>query len=168
MQLSVRCVVASLLLTLSLPCVAGVLDSPNGDVLLTLRGKITHINAQQTAQFDRAMLQALPQHHFTTTTPWTEGAHRYDGVLLKDLLAAVGARGSQLTLYALNDYHATIQLAPLRDYPILVAMKADGRPMRVRDKGPLWLLYPMSDFPQLDSKKHHVGMVWQLNGMVVE
>ncbi len=80
------------------------------------------------------MLTALPQYHFITESPWTEGAHRYDGVLLKDLLAAVGAEGERLTLKALNDYHATIELAPLANYPVLLAMKSDGKAMRQRSK----------------------------------
>ncbi|MEH6652253.1 MAG: hypothetical protein V7707_19700 [Motiliproteus sp.] len=166
--MSVRLTAAILSMLFSATCFAGSLPAPTGDVILIISGNISHSNIAGTAQFDRAMLDALPQQHFTTTSPWTEGPHRYDGVLLKELLITVGAQSASVTLKALNDYHVTLELAPIADYPVLVAMKSDGKVMRVRDKGPLWLLYPMTDYPELDSQKNHLNMIWQLDRIEVE
>ena len=46
------------------------LDKPIGPAVLRISGLVTQPNMQQQAVFDMAMLQALPQHSFTTQTPW--------------------------------------------------------------------------------------------------
>lgn len=168
MLMSVRSLIAVLSIVLPAASFAGTLPTPTADVILTISGKISHSNVAGTAQFDRAMLDALPQHQFTTTSPWTEGPHRYEGVLLKELLIAVGAQSESLTLKALNDYHVTLESASVADYPVLVATKSDGKAIRVRDKGPLWLLYPMTDYPELDNQKNHLKMIWQLDRIEIE
>ena len=33
---------------------------------------------------------------------------------------------------------------------MLVALRIDGRQLDVRDKGPLWIVCPRSDYPELD------------------
>ncbi|RDE19093.1 hypothetical protein DV711_16010 [Motiliproteus coralliicola] len=144
------------------------LEQPTGDVLLTVTGAIENTNAPGQARFDRAMLEALPQHSFDTITPWTDGKHQYEGVLLKELLQQLGAKGSKVVAHALNDYHSVIDLDPIRNYPVMIAIRADGKPMRIRDKGPLWILYPMSDYPELNHQRHHPAMVWQLNRLEVQ
>ncbi len=44
----------------------------------------------QQVNLDEAALSALPQTEFTTTTPWTQGAHHYRGPTLSAVLAAQG------------------------------------------------------------------------------
>ncbi|WP_207062046.1 molybdopterin-dependent oxidoreductase [Motiliproteus sp. SC1-56] len=144
------------------------LPSPSEPVLLTISGNIANTNDEGAAHFDRPMLDALPQHQFATTTPWTKEVSRYEGVLLSDLLEYVKASGQHMTAVALNDYRVKIDLSELTGYPIILAMRKDGKPMRVRDKGPLWILYPMSDYPELDRANHHASMVWQLRSLHIE
>ena len=169
---TVKRVAVPLLLFLSWPSLADSLPQPSGKVILTVSGAIVNTNGEENgepvARFDRAMLEAMPQHSFTTITPWTDGKHQYQGVLLHQLLKQLGADGDRIEARALNDYFATIELEPIADYPVLLAMQVDGQPMRVRTKGPLWILYPLSDYPELDTKQHHVGMVWQLDRIKVK
>ena len=148
--------------------VADDLPRPTGPVILTISGTIAHSNQQGQADFDRAMLESLPRHQFETRTPWTEGSHLYTGVLLSELLQYVGAQGNTLVARALNDYHSVIDLDPISNYPILLALESDGQPMRVRDKGPIWMLYPISDYPELNTTYYHAGMVWQLRHIEVK
>ncbi|OMH28124.1 hypothetical protein BGP75_21590 [Motiliproteus sp. MSK22-1] len=155
-------------ITLVPAAVADHLPSPKGTVILTLSGAITHSNQPGQADFDRAMLDSLPRHQFKTASPWTEGSHLYTGVLLSELLQYVGAKGTRLIARALNDYHSVIDLDPIAEYPILLALESDGQPMKVRDKGPIWLLYPMSDYPELNTTYYHAGMVWQLRHIEVK
>ncbi len=66
-------------------------------------------------------------------------------------------------LRALNDYAADIDLSDIEKYQPIVAYWQDGKPMRVRDKGPFWLIYPQSSFPkELNIERYHSQMVWQL------
>nr|WP_246590185.1 molybdopterin-dependent oxidoreductase [Marinobacterium ramblicola] len=100
-------------------------------------------------------------------TPWTDGVQRFQGVALNELLLAVGAQGSTLRAMALNDYQATINLDELRDVQVLLAVKLNGRHMRVRDKGPLWIVYPTDSFSAADLPRHQSNMVWQLRSLEI-
>jgi len=148
--------------------VAESLPAPTGKVILTVSGDISLTNSDEGADFDIALLESLPQHHFITATPWTEGESRYDGVLLNELLKHLNANGQKLTAVALNDYKVHFELAEVKDVPVMLAYKKDGQYMRVRNKGPIWILYPMSDYPELDKPKHHANMVWQLRKLRVD
>lgn len=103
-----------------------------------------------------------------TGTPWTDGESRFEGVLLRDLLAGVGARGTRVRAEALNDYTATIPAEDAETIDILVAWAQDGKPLQRRDKGPFWIVYPWSDRPELDDRLHRQRAVWQLRRLVVE
>lgn len=100
---------------------------------------------------------------FATSTIWTDGTATYSGVLLRDFLLAVGATGDTVTLTALNDYQITIPAADaLEDGPLL-AYLSDGKPMSVRDKGPVWLIYPFDDDPAYQNEQTFSRSIWQLN-----
>ncbi len=143
------------------------LGPPSGTVILTVSGNIAIANSGGKALFDRRMLEALPQQHITTHTPWTEGSHTYEGVSLGGLLAALGARGDQVVARALDDFSASLSMEEIRRYSVLLALKKDGKPMRVRRKGPLWIIYPLSDHPEIDNVIYHDRMVWQLKSIEV-
>ena len=43
----------------------------------------------------------------------------------------------------------------------------DGEELRVRDKGPLWIVYPRDDFPELDNRLIRSRWVWQVKELMV-
>lgn len=143
------------------------LGTPKGAVLLTVTGEIGRTNRDGAMAFDRAMLKALPQTSFTTTTIWTEGAHRFTGVQLADLLDAVDAEGETLWAAALNDYEITMPVADARD-GALVAYAMDGEPMSVREKGPLWIVYPYDSNVAYQTETIYARSIWQLNRIRIE
>lgn len=135
---------------------------PKGKVILTVTGQITQHNADSVLKLDIDQLSALPQHIFTTSTVWTTGKSTFTGVLLKDLIAAVGAGGSVITLSALNDYQVTLPAAEVADDGPMLAYMQDGKPMKVRDKGPIWLVYPYDDNPDYRMELIYSRSIWQL------
>ena len=141
---------------------ADALPSPTGRVILTISGAITATNDNGTAAFDRAALESLPATTFTTTTPWTDGVHTFEGVLLRDLLDAVGASGSTITATALNEYAVEIPIFDASTDGALIAYRRDGAPMPVRDKGPLWIVFPFDSAPRYHSEIVHSRSIWQL------
>lgn len=143
------------------------LDDVSGDVLLTISGDIGTTNAGDTAVFDLALLEALPQRRFTTTTIWTEGTHEFTGVSLNDLMAAVGAGGTNLKASAINDYSVDIPMSDAVAGGAMVAYRMDGKPMSVRDKGPLWVVYPFDDNPDYQSESVYSRSIWQLDRLQV-
>ncbi|WP_427854555.1 molybdopterin-dependent oxidoreductase [Halomonas dongshanensis] len=138
------------------------LDSPKGAVLLRISGHVTKQNAVGEAQLDHTMLTALPQHSFSTSTPWTEGVSEYTGPLMRDLLDYVGAQGESVRVMALNDYEAEIPLSDFGDYDVILALERDGREMPIREYGPLWVLYPFDQDETLLSERMRFRAVWQV------
>lgn len=145
---------------------AWALDPPTGPVVLTVKGAISNTNAGDTAQFDLAMLEALKGRKGSMETPWTEGTVTFEGPLLREVLTAAGAKGSSLKVRALNDYAADV---PAEDAELdtILATKLDGKPMSVRDKGPLMLVYPFDLDPALYNEKYFSRSVWQIKEIEV-
>lgn len=137
--------------------------APSGEVILTVSGMITATNAEGTLLLDQAHLAALPQNSFDTATPWTEGTPRFQGVLVKDLIAAIGATGGTITLTALNDYQITMPVADVADDGPLLAYLQDDKPMSLRDKGPVWLVFPYDTNADYRTEQTYARSIWQLD-----
>jgi hypothetical protein len=143
------------------------LAEPSGRVILEVSGKVSNTNAPSRARFDLKALEALGITKVTTSTPWTEGKKVFEGIRLSDLLKAVGADGATITPVALNDYKLDIPREDFDKYPVILAYRMDGEELRVRDKGPLWIVYPRDDFPELDNRLIRSRWVWQVKELMV-
>ena len=103
-----------------------------------------------------------------TSTVWTEGVHGFTGVPLARILADAGiATGpgstGEVSATAINDYAISIPLAEIGPDVPLVAYLMDDREMSVRDKGPLWIVYPYDDDRQYQTEVIYSRSIWQLN-----
>ena len=52
-------------------------------------------------------------------------------------------------------------------WPVILALKRDGQYMSVRNKGPLWVVYPRHAFPELQQAKHNPKGIWQLKEIMI-
>ena len=147
---------------------AASLPPPKGDVILTIDGAIANTTDGKQAEFDLAGLEALGLTAVETSTPWTDGVVRYEGVLARDLMKHVGATGGRLVATALNDYVAEIPLSDLTDYDVILAVKADGQYLPVRDKGPIFIVYPLDSDTALLNNTIYSRCVWQLARLTVQ
>ena len=163
-----RRIFLSALLTFMLAGPAHALQAPQGKVLLSISGQITQTNAAGRADFDMAMLAALPQHTFTTSTPWFAGPKKFTGPLLRDVLAAVGAQGKTLNAAALNNFKIDMPADDAVQFPVIVARLIDGKPMTVREKGPLFIVYPYDTDIKLQSTRYYNRSPWQLRAIEVK
>ena len=162
-----RSLLALSVLPLLRPAAAMALEPPAGDVVLSFSGRLADAPRAGRVGFDMAMLERMPQTSYVTHTPWYVGPRRFTGPLLRDLLQAVGARGTQLRVTALNDYRVDIPADDARRWDVIVARLLDGRPMTVRDKGPLFLMYPLDDDAALRSPLYFSRCAWQLASIEV-
>jgi hypothetical protein len=144
------------------------LDPPAGPVVLTVSGKVAKANANDRAVFDMAMLEHLPQHSFTVKTPWYPEPRKFTGPLLRDVLAAAGARGHSLKAVALNDYVVDIPFEDAQRHDVIVARLLDDKPMTVREKGPLFIVYPFDSKPELRNAVYFSRSAWQLKAIQVQ
>jgi hypothetical protein len=141
---------------------AEVLPDPAGEVILTVSGSISNSRTVGRAEFDRSLLEALPAESFETTTIWTEGPQIFLGVSLATLLEHVAAEGENLRLRALNDYTIDIPASDAVLGGPIIAYEQNGAAMPVREKGPLWLVYPYDSSPEYQSETIYARSIWQL------
>lgn len=144
-----------------------ILQAPSGPVVLSVSGAVTVTNADGRADFDMAMLRDLPQTDIRTYTDWTEGEQVFVGPSLNDLLAEVGAEGNVIAASALNGYSIQIPVTDLDQHNPIIAILRNGEPMSVRDKGPLWIIYPNADQDTLTPNPNNDKSVWQLRALEI-
>ncbi len=151
------------ILLLAAPVFAGPLPVRTGPVVLTVTGLAPATYPDGKAEFDIAMLQALGAAEITTTSIWTKGPHTFTGVPLRKLQDYLKIEAGTLSLHALNDYAVRMPSdAAEPDAPIL-AYKMDGQVMSVRDKGPIWVIYPYDAAPRYRTDTAFSRSIWQLD-----
>jgi hypothetical protein len=141
---------------------AGTLAVPQGDAVLTVTGGIENTNMPGAAVFDLDMLDSLPGGTVATETPWFDDEKTFTGPLISAVLDAVNAYGDTLVVTAINDYSAEIPLSDARNFPVIFATRIDGELMPVREKGPIFVVYPFDQAPELYNEQYFGRSVWQV------
>ena len=162
--LDVAAVSGIFLAGIGLPAAAAELGKPTGPVVLEIRGKLGVTNDGDMALFDLGMLEKLGLKTVKTSTVWTDGGARaFEGVLARDVMAAVDAPNAKTVMArALNDYAVEIPVADFYRYDVIFAMRMDGQQLTARDKGPLWVVYPRDDNPELQDERIDQRWAWQV------
>ncbi|MGR3801868.1 oxidoreductase [Marinibacterium profundimaris] len=151
----------------ALPALADELPVPDGPVILTVSGEIAKANVGDTVQMDLEMLRALGAREIETTTIWTEDMQSFVGVSLSTLMEAVGAAPVTIHATAINDYAVDIPHEDWSSGGPMLAYYRNGGPMKVRDKGPLWVVYPFDEDPMYRSEVIYSRSIWQLDRIIV-
>lgn len=165
--LSLWGLMTGLFIVMAQPALSKEFPRPAGPVLLTVTGKIEKTNSDGVALLDENILSTFREHRIETRTPWTDGIARFDGVLLSDVLAAVGASGSSLFAEAINGYRIELPISDAEKFGVLLAMRMDGKLLSRRDKGPLWIVYPRDSNAEIQDERYDSRWVWQLNKLEV-
>lgn len=166
-RFAVACICLGALPSLQ-PVLAQELARPEGEPILTIAGNIEVTNSDDRAVFDRAMLESLGLESITTKTPWYDKPVTFEGVPLNELMELVGAHGDHVVAVALNDYTTEIPISDFSEHGTLLALKRDGEYMPIRDKGPLFIVYPYDSNPDLDNQIYYARSAWQLHQLIVE
>lgn len=135
---------------------------PAGPVILTIS---TADGAEMN--FDLDMIDGLDQVVTVTETPWHDGAQEFSGPLVSDLLAPLGLSVGEVRFIAVNDYAASMPWADIEAYPVILATRHNGETMSVRDKGPLFVIYPFDTYPELRNEVYFARSVWQVKAIQV-
>lgn len=148
---------------LAAPVRAQDLPMPTGEVILEATGLITTTNSDKAALFDLEMLQSMDPVEIKTSTIWTEGVHSFTGIPLNKLAERLGVTGGTFRMTAINDYMIEVPVSDAVEGGPIIAFAMDGKPMSVRDKGPLWLIYPFDSNPDYQTEVFYSRSIWQLN-----
>lgn len=138
------------------------LSPPSGEVLLTVSGQIAVTNGDGVAALDIGHLEAMDPVEIRTETIWTQGEQVFEGVPLATLLRRLGAEGSVIAASALNDYTIEIPVEDAVEGGPIIAYSQNGALLSVRDKGPLWVVYPYDDKDIYQTEVIYARSIWQL------
>lgn len=137
---------------------------------LIVDGNIANVNdpAQHAYRFNEAQLLALPVATITTATNWTP-RETFAGPKLSAVLAKVGAKGTQLSICAIDDYCQDVPVSDVDKYGVILAATQDGKRLKVSDFGPLWVMYPRDAYPQeLNTATYESRFIWQVDKITVK
>lgn len=124
---------------------------------------LTSGGSEVAIQLDLAGLEALETTEIVTSTLWTDGVNRFEGVPLRSLLNGFDLDGRNLRAVAINDYVVEIPLDDDRTESAILAYRMNGAPMSRRGKGPLWIIYPFDQSSKFRTETIYARSVWQLN-----
>ena len=143
---------------------------PGKSVVLTVVGATAGNTASGNIEFDIATLERIGLVRFTSKNRWYKEPMTYEGVLGSAFLDAVGVpdRATTIRATALNDYVVRIPIEDLRRWPVVLALTLNGKYMSIRDKGPIWIVYPNHVFEELAGPAHQGKWIWQLKEIAFE
>jgi hypothetical protein len=140
----------------------GSVSASEGEVVLTLK------NADQVHEFTVEDLRSIGEREIVTTTIWSEGEQSFVGVSLDRLLAETGVEGQTLEAAAVNDYAVEIPTSDAQPGGPIIAYMRNGNLMSLRDKGPLWVIYPYDSDVAFRTEEVYSRSIWQLNRITVK
>lgn len=118
--------------------------------------------------FDMANLRELPSVTFETETIWTDGLQTFTGVPLAALTQHLGVGSGWFEAMAINAYVVDIPVSDAVPGGPVIAYERNGAVMSVRDKGPLWIVYPYDSNPDYQTEEIYARSIWQLEKITVK
>lgn len=93
----------------------------------------------------------------------------FRGVRLAKILDAVGVEPGveDLTLVASDGYRGTVTVHDALTFDITLALAVDGRPLKTTEGGPLFLVFPALDQPEVMLTNPRGGWAWYVTNLVV-
>lgn len=156
-------------LCLSVPASALMaIESRAGQPILTVTGNVSQANRPAFDEFSDAYLnfrekrfgkayeftleslQSLPQKTITAQAEKWPGPVELTGAALTDVLAQAGASGKPVTVTALDGYAVTYTPDEIASQDWILAWQANGKPLSIGGRGPLWLVHSSGPTPAPD------------------
>ena len=124
---------------------------------------LTVTHEGQVIEYDIDALETLGSVTIETSTIWTDGPQTFTGVPLASLVAELALEDGVLLASAINDYTVEIPISDAVGGGPIVAYLNNSELMSVRDKGPLWIIYPYDSNPAYQSELIYSRSIWQLD-----
>lgn len=140
------------------------------NVILTVSGAIRTKNQDDALVLDLTSLERFGIAQYTVEDPWLKRNVTYAGVLMSDLMDAIGVASSarEAHMVALNDYEVVVTVEQLKKWPVLLATRADGQTISIEDGGPSRIIFPNHAFPELTQNRFTYEPLWIWNLKTVE
>jgi hypothetical protein len=143
-----------------------VVPLPQTEAVLAIRGEGLRTNTGDAVAFDLPTLEALPTVEVAIEDPWEKRQVVYRGVLMSELLAVVGApvTATEVKFTALDAYEITLSADELRSGHVVLATRANGELMAVKNGGPSRIVF----LPPSEQGKNKDLWIWSIKDMVVQ
>ncbi len=140
------------------------IPAAKGRAVLEVFGAVNGPGEGAPLRLDLRTLERLGTIRFTSRNNWYDRPVTYEGVLGSVFLRFVGVPpgATKMKMRALNDYVTRIPIEDFLRWPVMLALKLNGEYMSVRDKGPIWIVYPNHLDETLMSRAYQGRWIWQL------
>lgn len=139
-----------------------------GDAILTIEHVSSTGDVTQSRSYSLEDLQAMQVATFKTETIWTEGMQSFTGVTLSSIVSELGLSEGEIEAVAINSYAVQIPVSDAVANGPIIAFERNGDTMSIRDKGPLWVVYPYDSDPAFRTEAVYSRSIWQLEKLVIK
>jgi hypothetical protein len=149
-------------------CAMAAPNSCPTDAELEVSGLVKPNSSRGSFLFSDADFLALKTVKLTTATAWTPRSE-FVGPELSTVLAAAGVspNATEMRFYAIDAYEITIPISDLTKYRPVMAHTQNGQRLEIATRGPLFLVYPRDQYPELTAIKGQAQFVWMVCKIVV-
>jgi hypothetical protein len=138
------------------------------DIVLTIERQAS-AGGEAKLELTREDLTALPQITVRESNQYVDDVTEFSGPLGRVVVDLIGrGTGDTIVLTAANDYSIEAPLSDFDRFDVVFAMVMDGKEMSLRDKGPIWVIYPISTSSELQDPIYNSRLVWQLSHMEIK
>jgi len=78
-----------------------------------------------------------------------------------------GDLNSEITFVAFDAFRSTVNQADIRRYPIALALERNGKPISRDEGGPLYLIFPQVQYPELGAKYHDQFWAFYVTNLII-
>jgi hypothetical protein len=108
-------------------------------------------------------LKNYKQMSFSSKTPWYPEIKKFDGISFRDVLEKAKIKeNSKLQIVAWNNFEVEVPAEDGYKYKTILTTHINGKRITLRDKGPLFLMYPLDDNPILNTGMYFNRSAWQI------
>lgn len=147
------------------------LAAPNAcptDTLLEIEGLVKPNSPRGSHVFSEQDFLKLDTVKLVTATAWTPKSE-FIGPELSTVLAAAGVapNATEMRFYAIDAYEITIPISDITKYRPVMAHTQDGERLKIPTRGPVFLVYPRDQYPELTAIKGQAQFVWMVCKIIV-
>ncbi len=122
------------------------IPKPTGKTVLRFTGVESGNAGAHATEVDLRTLEQMPQVKLRIREPFLKRDVSFSGVRMSDLLAIMGVSPSagRIYMHALDDYHVTFTRDQLASSGAVLATRANGAKIAIKDGGPIRIVLPRS------------------------
>lgn len=125
---------------------------------------LTLVGPREKVLLSLSDLENMGMQQVKTSTFWPDDDGIYAGPLFLDVLKRAGLDEAEAVRIRARDGFS--QILPRRDWekwPILLATRRDGKPLSLREKGPIRIIYPRDMSLELSDTVYRLRWVWLID-----